>query len=250
MSGIAASALGLAVALASLSVAGAQTPEAAAPQRMDLAKRAEERLHTDWADFAHYASANAALPAADPKAPRVVFMGDSITEFWKVRDPGFFERPGYVDRGVSGQTTPQMLVRFRADVVALKPRVVHIMGGANDVAGNTGPESLETIEAMIASMVEIAKANRIRVVLASVPPAADFSWRKGLQPGPKIVALNAWLKAYAAREGLVYADYFTALTDGADGMRGEYSKDGVHPTPAGYAVMDPIAAAAIAKALR
>jgi lysophospholipase L1-like esterase len=231
-------------------VAAPTPPAAIAPAMSIFAKAAEEKLHTDWADLGHYRAENAALPPPDVAVPRVVFMGDSITEFWKVRDPAFFAHPGYVDRGISGQTTPQMLVRFRADVIALRPTVVHIMGGTNDVAGNTGPESLETIENNLISMVDLARADHIRVILASVPPAADFWWKRGQQPAPRIAALNAWMQAYADREHLVYADYYAALNDGAGGMRADYSKDGVHPNPAGYAVMDALANAAIRQALR
>jgi lysophospholipase L1-like esterase len=250
--------LGLALACnATLAAAQAQpsaaapTPAAAPPPPLSIFVRAaEEKLHNDWADLGHYQAENAALPPPDAAVPRVVFMGDSITEFWKVRDPTFFAHPGYLDRGISGQTTPQMLVRFRADVIALKPKVVHIMGGTNDIAGNTGPESLETIENNLTSMVELAKANHIHVVLASVPPAADFWWKRGQQPALRIAALNAWIKAFAEQEHLVYADYYIGLNDGAGGMKADYSKDGVHPNLAGYAVMDALADAAIHKALR
>jgi lysophospholipase L1-like esterase len=249
-------ALALALAIGLGPGAGAQTPPsdqpviAPPPPVSMFVKSAEEKLHNDWADLARYQGENAAMPAPDPAVPRVVFMGDSITEYWNVRDPTFFSHPGFVDRGVSGQTTPQMLVRFCADVIALKPALVHIMGGTNDIAGNTGPESLETIENNLTSMAELARANRIRVVLASVPPAADFWWKRGQQPAPRIAALNAWIKAYAAREHLIFVDYYAALNDGAGGTKATYSKDGVHPNPAGYAVMDALAETAIRQALR
>src|SRR5437868_1120283 len=149
----------------------------------------------DWANIARYRDADQPLlRAADPK--RVVFMGDSITEGWAPQ-PFIKDNRHYVGRGISGQTTPQMLVRFRSDVLALKPAVVHIMGGTNDVAQNTGPETPEEIEGYVAGMVEIARANGIKVVIASIPPAADFLWHRGLDPAPKIRALNAWLKDYA-----------------------------------------------------
>jgi len=143
-----------------------------------------------------------------------------------------------------------MLVRFRQDVVALKPKVVVILGGTNDIAGNTGPSTLEMIEDNLASMTEIAKENNIRVVLASVLPVFDYPWRKGLEPAPKIVTLNAWIKAYAARVGAVYVDFHSAMKDERDGMRAELANDGVHPTPEGYAIMGPLVEKAIADALK
>jgi len=154
-----------------------------------------------------------------------------------------------VGRGISGQTTPQMLVRFRQDVVALKPSVVVILAGTNDIAGNTGPSTIAMIADNLMSMADIARANGIKVVLASVLPASDFPWRRGLDPGPKVVELNRWIKDYAARNGLVHLDYHTALVNEKLGMKPEHSKDGVHPTPAGYAVMAPLAEQAIAAAL-
>jgi lysophospholipase L1-like esterase len=161
--------------------------------------------------------------------------------------PGFFER-GRVGRGISGQTTMQMLVRFRQDVIELRPKVVQIMAGTNDIAGKTGPASDADIESNIRSMTELAQAHGIRIILASIPPAADFPWSKGLNPGPRIERLNAWLKAYAAKSGAVYADYWSAVHDG-DGFRADLALDGVHPNKAGYAMMAPVAKAAIRKAL-
>jgi lysophospholipase L1-like esterase len=205
----------------------------------------------DFADLAHYAAANAALPAPGPGSiRRVVFLGDSITEFWATLDPDFFKHPGFINRGISGQTTPQMLIRFRQDVIALKPAVVHILAGTNDIAGNTGPMELSATEANIASMIDLARAHHIRVVLGSTLPAADFPWHRGLEPGPKIVALNAWLEHYAAKARITYVDYYSALTDGALGIRSELSPDGVHPSLQGYRVMDPLAQAAIHEAQR
>jgi lysophospholipase L1-like esterase len=203
----------------------------------------------DFADLAHYSAANAALPAPGP-VRRVVFMGDSITESWATVNPEFFKHPGFIDRGISGQTTPQMLVRFRQDVIALEPAVVHILAGTNDIAGNTGPMELSTTEANIASMVDLARAHGIRVVLASTLPAADFPWRPGLEPGPKIVALNAWLAHYAQKARITYVDYYSALSDGALGIRGSLATDGVHPSLEGYRVMEPLAEAAIREAQR
>ena len=170
-------------------------------------------------------------------------MGDSITQGWIEKAPGFFTA-GRLDRGISGQTTPQMLLRFRQDVIALKPAIVQIMGGTNDIAGNTGPMTAEQTQANIMSMTELAQAHGIRVILASIPPAASFPWRPGLATIPRIAAMNAWLRTYAARVGATYADYWTALHDGG-ALRREWSSDGVHPNEAGYAVMAPVAERAI-----
>jgi lysophospholipase L1-like esterase len=202
----------------------------------------------DWPNLARYRDENARLAAAPDGAIRVVFMGDSITDFWP-KVGRFFPGKDYIDRGISGQTTPQMLVRFRPDVIDLKPRVVVILAGTNDVAGNTGPATPEMIEGNIASMAELARANGIRVVLSSILPVYDYPWKPGLQPAPEIVALNAWIRDYADKSGFVYLDYFSAMADGRQGMRPEYSADGVHPNAAGYAVMEPLAETAIAEAL-
>lgn len=206
----------------------------------------EERVRMDPAGLAKYRDENATL-AATPGVARIVFMGDSITENWRNLMPDFFER-GHVGRGISGQTTMQMLVRFRQDVIDLKPRVVQIMAGTNDIAGNTGPASDADIENNVRSMTELAQAHGIRVILASIPPAADFPWHKGLNPGSRIERLNAWLKGYAAKSGAVYADYWAATHDG-EAFRADLALDGVHPNRAGYAAMAPVAEAAIGKAL-
>src|SRR5579884_2357920 len=187
----------------------------------------------DWANLAKYRQANADLPPPAAGEQRVVFMGNSITEAWAPFFPTLFPGKPYIGRGISGQTTPQMLVRFRQDVVALKPAVVVILGGTNDIAGNTGPSTLEMIEDNLASMTEIARANGIRVVLASVLPVLDYPWRPGLNPAPKIVELNTWIKAYAARAGATYVDFHGAMADEQQGMRAGLSRDGVHPTEAG-----------------
>ena len=222
------------------------TPEQAAERR----RVEEERLRNDWASLARYRNENAALPAPRPGERRVVFMGNSITEGWAQHFPAMFPGKPYVGRGIGGQTTPQMLVRFRQDVVALRPAAVVILAGTNDIAGNTGPSTLAMIEDNIASMAELAKANGIRVVLASVLPVYDYPWRPGLEPAPKIVALNAWLKRYAAAHGAVYLDYHSAMADERQGLRRELSGDGVHPNEAGYRVMAPLAERAIGEALR
>ena len=212
------------------------------------AQPTDAQLRADWANLARYREENAALPAPGPG--RVVFMGNSITEGWAPLFPTLFPGKEYIGRGIGGQTTPQMLVRFRQDVVALEPRVVVILAGTNDIAGNTGPSSVEMIEDNIAGMAEIAKANGIRVVLASVLPVDDYPWRRGLDPAPKIIALNAWMKRYAAERGHVYLDLHSAMKNEKDGTKVELANDGVHPNEAGYRVMAPLAEAAIAAALR
>jgi acyl-CoA thioesterase I len=205
---------------------------------------------TDWPALARYQKANADLGPPKSGEQRVVFMGNSITEGWAPRFDSLFPGKPYVGRGISGQTTPQMLVRFRQDVIALAPKAVVILGGTNDIAGNTGPSTLEMIEDNLASMTELAKSNGIRVVLISVLPAADYPWRKGLEPGPKIIALNGWIKQYAARAGVVYLDLHAAMADGHGGMRLELTGDGVHPNAAGYALMAKLTEPAIEQALK
>lgn len=225
----------------------------AAPVPDEAAARAraqQARLLNDWPNLARYRDQNAQLAPPAPGEARVVFYGDSITDGWGRVQGAFFPGKPYVNRGISGQTTPQMLVRFRQDVVALKPEVVVILAGTNDIAGNTGPSTPEMIQDNFKSMVDIAKANDIRVVLASVLPASDYPWKPGLDPGPKIVALNTWLKQHAADRDLVYLDYYSAVVDGKLGMKPELASDGVHPTKAGYDIMAPLAERAIADALR
>jgi len=205
---------------------------------------------TDWPALGRYRDANAQLSAPSVGESRVVFMGNSITEAWAPLFAAEFPGKPYIGRGISGQTTPQMLLRFRQDVIALQPKVVVILGGTNDIAGNTGPSTLEMIEDNLMSMTQLAQANGIRVVLASVLPVFDYPWKRGLEPASKIVALNAWMKAYAARVGAVYADFHTPMADDKQGMKPGLSRDGVHPTPAGYAIMAPIVERAIAEAIR
>jgi acyl-CoA thioesterase I len=247
----------LAVTLAGVAPAQTQPPTqtppaAAAPSPDDAAARqraADQKLLQDWPNFARYRDDNAKLPPPARDERRVVFMGDSITDGWGRRTNSFFTGKPYVNRGISGQTTPQMLVRFRADVVALKPAVVVILAGINDIAENTGPTTMEAIEDNLASMCDVATANGIRVVLASVTPAIDFPWRPGKEPAPKVRTLNAWIKQYAAENGYTYLDYYSALADTAGGMKAGLANDGVHPTPEGYAIMAPLAEQAIAAAL-
>ena len=208
-----------------------------------------DRLRTDWAYLERYRADNATLGPPKPGENRVVFMGNSITEGWAKYFPTMFPNKPYVGRGISAQTTPQMLVRFRQDVIALKPAVVVILAGTNDIAGNTGPSTLEMIEDNLASMTEIAQANHVRVVLSSVLPVFDYPWKPGLEPAPKIMALNAWIKQYAATHNAVYLDYHSAMADERHGMRADLASDGVHPNEAGYRIMAPLAERAIAEAL-
>ena len=205
------------------------------------------RLGQDFAGLCRYHDQNAALPAATDH--RVVFFGDSITELWGQSDPGLFAND-VVDRGISGQTTAQMVGRFQQDVIDLNPRVIHILAGTNDIAGNTGPTTLAWIEANVRTMVELAKAHHIHVVLAAVLPAARYSWRPSIEPVAQIQALNAWLKAYAEAEHIGFVDYAPALDDGRHGIKSELSGDGVHPNAAGFAAMRPLADRALREALR
>lgn len=201
---------------------------------------------TDWAGLCRFQAANA---AQKPGAARVVYIGDSITENWLLADPGYFTG-AVVNRGIGAQTSAQMLVRFRADVVALKPAVVHILAGTNDVAGNNGPLRPQDFQNNIESMVEIARANGIRVILGSIPPSAAFNWQPALKPAPRITALNEWMRGYASRYGLGYVDYHGALKGEAGELRPALGNDGVHPNRDGYAIMRRLAEPAVADALR
>jgi lysophospholipase L1-like esterase len=199
----------------------------------------------DWPALCRFSADNKRLIATGVK-PDLVFMGDSITENWLLGDTALFN-DNYVNRGIGGQTTPQMLLRFRADVVALKPRAVHIMTGTNDIAGNTGPSTVDDFRNNVMSMVEVAKANGIDVLLGSIPPAAAFSWAPDLKPAPRVRELNAWLQEYAAQQDLTYIDYYTALA-GADGeLRSELGNDGVHPNREGYVIMRRLLEEALAR---
>ena len=212
----------------------------------------EDPMRTDWANLARYAAANQQLPASVPGRPRVVLLGNSITEGWPKADPSFFANKSYeyVGRGISGQTSPQMLLRFRQDVLGSRPGVVAILAGTNDVAENTGPYSQQATLNNIMSMAELARANGVRVILCSVLPASEFRWRKGLGPGPKIVALNEQIKAYARQQGFVYLDYHAAMADEQQGLNPTLASDGVHPTLAGYQMMEPLLQQAVAEALK
>lgn len=220
--------------------------------------RAETRLK-DWPALARYGEDNLKLPPAPMDGgQRVVFMGDSITDSWD--DPkygGFFPGKPYVNRGISGQTTPQMLIRFRPDVIDLKPKVVVILAGTNDLAGNTGPTTIQAIEGNLMSMAELATAHGIRVVFASVLPVSDYEMRDGKpivqtvrRPPAQILALNKWLKDYAAANHYGYLDYFSAMVDDKGFLKNELSDDGLHPNAQGYVVMAPLAEAAIAASLK
>lgn len=243
----------VAAACATLSTPRQSPTPVAQPTPAQVAERQradDDRLRNDWASLHRYRQANDSLRPPAVGERRVVFIGNSIIESWARFIAQMFPGKPYIGRGISGQTTPQMLVRFRQDVVALKPAVVVILAGTNDIAGNTGPSTLEMIEDNLMSMTELAKANGIRVVLSSVLPVYDYPWHPGLDPARKIVALNAWMKSYAARVGAVYLDYHSAMVDERLGLRSDLSRDGVHPTEAGYRVMAPLAEKAIAEALR
>ena len=204
----------------------------------------------DWPNIKRYQAANSKVAAPAPGEKRVVYMGDSITDFWINIDSAFFAGKPYLDRGISGHTTGQMLVRFREDVINLKPSVVVILAGINDIAENNGPSKLEDVFGNLVSMVELARANHIKVVLSSVMPAFAFPWRQAINPVPKVKELNEMLKAFADKNHVVYLDYFTAMADDRRGLPINLSKDGVHPNLEGYRVMGPLAEKAIAEALK
>jgi lysophospholipase L1-like esterase len=218
--------------------------------RIIAARIEDERLRNDWAYLQKYAKANADLRAPARGENRVVFMGNSITESWTPWFATMFPGKPYINRGIGGQTTPQMLVRFRQDVIALKPKAVVILAGTNDIAGNTGPSTVEMIENNLASMAELAKSHGIRVVLASVLPVYRYVWRPNIQPVETISTLNRWMKDFADRNGMVYLDYYSAMVDERRGLKNDLTYDGVHPNEAGYRVMAPLTVSAIQKALR
>lgn len=226
-------------------------PRYTSAQLDSLRKVMDERLRKDWAFLKRYSEENKNLPAVAPGEKRVVFMGNSITEFWKTIDGELFTKnKSYIDRGISAQTTPQMLVRFRDDVINLNPSVVVILAGTNDIAGNTGPTTLESIFGNIVSMVELAKANNIKVILCSVLPVYEYSWSPGLEPAEKIMKLNAMLQSYSKKNKNVYVDFHSALADERKGMKAEYSPDGVHPNLKCYKVMDDLVEKAISRTLK
>ena len=244
-----------------VATASAQTADPAAKECED-AKNRVKQLDTrlkDWPNLARYRDANTKVTPPAKDENRVVFMGDSITDLWDDNGyGGFFPGKSYINRGIGGQTTPQMLIRFRPDVIALKPKVVVILAGTNDLAGNTGPSTLEAIEDNLTSMAELARANGIRVVFASLLPVSDYEKNRDgnpivqttRRPPAQILALNEWMKAYAAKNDVVYLDYFSAMVDDKGFLKDELSKDGLHADDKGYAVMGPLAEKAIAAALK
>ncbi len=209
----------------------------------------DHQLLTDFANLARFHAEDLKLGPAKPGEKRVVFMGDSITQAWNLTRS--FPGKPYINRGISGQTTPQMLIRFRQDVIQLQPKVVLILAGTNDLAGNTGPMTLPQTENNLESMAQLAQANHIAVVLCSVLPATHYWWHPQVpNPAHKIVMLNRWMRAYAKRHGYVYVDYYSAMKNAAGGLPKRLSKDGVHPLPAGYAIMARLAEAGIKKAMK
>lgn len=206
-------------------------------------------MNQDWPYLKKYQKENTDLASAEKGTKRIVFIGDSITEFWKTNHPDFFSNNSYLNRGISGQTTPQMLIRFRADVINLQPHAVVILAGGNDIAGNTGPATLDMIMNNLISMVELAKVNHIQVILCSVLPANHFPWKPNENPAEKIVALNTLIKNYADTNTIFYVDYYSAMVDENKGLIAAYSNDGVHPNKTGYNVMEPLITVAIDKIL-
>jgi len=194
----------------------------------------------DWANLKKFQKENYRLMNSAIKDNSVVFMGNSITDGWLIYHPEYFKGKPYINRGISGQTTSQMLLRFKQDVVDLKPSVVVILAGINDIAQNTGPISIDMIAENIKSMAELAKANHIKVVLCSVLPAIDFSWRPGLEPAEKIIKLNSLIKSYAILNNIVYVDYFSAMVDSSNGLKKDLGIDTVHPNKKGYLIMEPL----------
>ena len=199
----------------------------------------------EWAKFARYEKDNAQMKSA----PMAVFMGDSITEGWARQRPEFFSSNNFAGRGISGQTSSEMLVRFRNDVIKLKPKAVAILAGTNDIAENNGPIKLENIMGNIASMAELGKLHGIKVILCSVMPAYDFPWRRGLKPAEKVKKLNAMIKDFAKENGFAYVDYYSVLADSRGGLPEKYSRDGVHLKNEGYEMIEPLIKAEIARQL-
>ena len=239
---------------AAVAVAGVEPNDAmsvAVRRREEYRKSRIPIYMNDFGELGRYRAANAKLATPAPAESRVVFLGDSITDMWPLAK--YFPGKPYVNRGISGQTTPQLLVRFRQDVLALSPKVVVILAGTNDIAGNTGPMTLEETQANLASMAELARAHGLRVVLASVVPVHNYTRESDiafpLRPPEKIAAINKWLRAYCEREGHVYLDYFGAMVDDKGLLKRELAQDGLHPNQVGYGLMAPLAEAAIAKAL-
>ena len=194
----------------------------------------------DWANLNKYKNENSLLNPPTSEEKRIVFFGDSITEGWKTIHPDFFSDKSYINRGINGQTTSQMLLRFRSDVIELKPKIVVILAGTNDIAENTGPTPPNIILGNLISMCELAKANNIKVVLCSILPAYDYPWRTNMEPADKIEALNTQIIKYSITNDISYIDYYSAMVDDQKGLKSIYSEDGVHPNKDGYSVMEPI----------
>jgi lysophospholipase L1-like esterase len=240
----------LSVLMSAPSAVQALSPDAAAPTTAMVSDPClapiplpeEERAKSDWPNLCKYRGANAALTTPT----KVVFIGDSITEGWVTGDPKLFT-DGVVGRGIGGQTSPQMLLRFFQDVIALRPQIVHIMAGTNDIAGNTGPTTEQDFKNNIIAMVDLARAHHIQVALASILPASSFSWKPDFRPAATIKELNSWLRSYAQKSHIRYVDYYAVLTDAQGGFKAELSNDGVHPNPDGYAAMRKPALRGIAK---
>ncbi len=243
--------------LSAITTASAQS-NSSVPEDCTEAKALAARLQLrfmDWPALSRYREANTTVQSPAKDETRVVFMGDSITDGWKLAN--YFPNRPYINRGISGQTTPQMLIRFRPDVLALKPKVVVILAGTNDIAGNTGKTTLEAIEDNLASMIDLAKANGIRVVIASVLPVSDYNKdrdgkpinRTTQRPPAQILLLNEWIRKQAAASGAIYLDYFSATVDEKGFLKETLSGDGLHPNEKGYSIMQPLAEQAIAAAL-
>lgn len=215
-----------------------------------LSGMSETLIAQDWANFGKYELENSLLPSKKTGEKRIVLMGDSITEFWSQIHPDFFKESPYINRGISGQTTPQMLIRFRPDVINLHPDVVVILAGVNDIAGNTGPTTPEKIMGNLISMVELANTNKIKVVLCTVLPASDFYWRPNPKAAKTIIQLNKLIQLYAQQHQIPLVDYHTAMADSNNGLPKEFSEDGVHPNIKGYQTMEPLLEKIIQKTLK
>lgn len=202
------------------------------------AQSQENTMNKDWANLKKYAAENTVVLQNQSIEKPIILMGDSITEFWKTNDPDFFSSNNLLDRGISGQTTPQMLLRFRQDVIDLKPSKVVILAGINDIAENTGPIAIEAIYGNIVSMVELAEANQIKVLLCAVLPSNSFNWNPNIQPADKVISLNQMIKAYAYKNKIPYVDYYTAMVNDSKGLDKKYGDDGVHPNLNGYKLME------------
>ena len=209
----------------------------------------ENSIAQDWPNLGRFQKENATLETPEKGEHRIVFMGNSITELWSITSPTFFTNTSFVNRGISGQTTPQMLIRFRQDVIQLNPSVVVLLAGINDIAENTGPITIDAIAGNIISMIELAEANNVKVILCSVLPASEFHWSPEIKPAEKVIQLNALLESYALKNEIVYVDYFKKMVNDSIGLKKALGDDGVHPNKAGYKIMEPLIEEGIAKVL-